>query len=73
MKTPKAVKTVVIVESDADAKQIVLEADQDVIDAIRDLEMGVVRLDRQRGQHVLRVSERFSFYEVLGWLKEQAA
>lgn len=73
MKTPRAVMSVVIVEADAERNVIVLEADEDVLSAIRDLEMGIVRFDKQRGKHVLTVSQRFSFQEVRDWLLEQAA
>ncbi len=73
MKTPRAVRSVVIIEADADNHLIVLEADEDVFNAIRNLEMGVVRFDKQRGKHVLTVSQRFSFSEVRDWLLEQAA
>jgi len=70
---PKAIKTLVVLAVDAQARTIDLEADPDVIDIIRQNGMGSIRADPERGVQVLTVSERFSFQEVRDWLLEQAA
>jgi hypothetical protein len=73
MRTPKAVKTVVVIDHDKKTRIIAFEADEEVLEVIRQEEMGTVRRDHEKGCLVLTVSERFLFNKVLGWLREQAA
>jgi hypothetical protein len=73
MKTPQAKKAVVIVKANPKKGVIAFQADEEVVELIRQAGMGSVRLDADSGNQILRVSERFSFNEVHDWLKEQAA